>query len=159
MSNIQFTLNGSTVTIDAHPAKRLLDVLRDDFGQISVKEGCGEGECGACSVLKDDLLVNSCMIPIGTVQSSEIVTLEGYRETEKGKCIIQAFADAGAVQCGFCTPGMVMAAEALLRQNPHPDETEVRRAVSGNLCRCTGYDMIVKAILLAAEKGEGLWNS
>lgn len=157
MSKIHFTLNGKEMEVEAHPSKRLLDVLRDTLAQTSVKEGCGEGECGACSVLKDGLLVNSCMVPMATVEGTEITTLEGYRNTDKGKCLIEAFADTGAVQCGFCTPGMVMAAEALLSENPAPDEREIRRGLSGNLCRCTGYDMIIKGVMLAAERGKGLW--
>ncbi|MCF7945583.1 MAG: (2Fe-2S)-binding protein [Spirochaetia bacterium] len=157
MSKIHFTLNGKEMEVDVHPSKRLLDVLRDTLAQTSVKEGCGEGECGACSVLKDGLLVNSCMVPMAAVEGTEITSLEGYRNTDKGKCLIEAFADTGAVQCGFCTPGMVMAAEALLSENPAPDEKEIRRGLSGNLCRCTGYDMIIKGVMLAAERGKGLW--
>ncbi len=157
MSEITFTLNNKPVTIDTHPAMRLLDIIRDDLGLTAAKEGCGEGECGACSVLKDGLLVNSCMVPIGTVEGTTIETLEGIRDTDEGRCIIEAFADTGAVQCGFCTPGMVMASVALLRKNPHPSLEEIKVGLSGNLCRCTGYDMIIKAVQLAAERGEGIW--
>ena len=157
MPTISFTVNGTRHSIDTDPLRRLLDVLREDLGFTAVKEGCGEGECGACSVLKDGLLVNSCMIPIGTCEGSEIVTPEGLRETERGKTIIEAYGDAGAVQCGFCTPGMMMATEALLRKNPAPSEAEAREALAGNLCRCTGYDMIIDGVLKAAERGKGLW--
>lgn len=157
MKEIKFILNGKEVSVEADPLKRLLDVLREDTKMTGVKEGCGEGECGACAVLKDGVLVNSCMIPLGAAEGSEIVTPEGIRETEKGKCIIEAFGDAGAVQCGFCTPGMMMATEALLTINKSPGEAEIREALSGNLCRCTGYDLIVKGVQIASERGKDLW--
>lgn len=157
MPTVKFTVNGASHSIDTDPLRRLLDVLREDLKLTGVKEGCGEGECGACSVLKDGVLVNSCMIPIGTCAGSEIVTPEGLRETAQGKAIIDAYGESGAVQCGFCTPGMMMATEALLRKNPKPTEDEAREALSGNLCRCTGYDMIIDGVLKAAERGEGLW--
>lgn len=157
MSSITCYINKKERTVEAHPAARLLDILREDLGLSAVKEGCGEGECGACSVLKDGVLVNSCMVPMGTVEGCEIETLEGLRETEEGMCIIEAFADTGAVQCGFCTPGMVMASVALLRKNAHPSLEEIKVGLSGNLCRCTGYDMIIKGVQLAAERGEGIW--
>ncbi len=157
MKNMEFILNGKKVSIAADPLKRLLDVLRDDFKETGVKEGCGEGECGACSVLVDGKLVNSCMIPLGAVEGCDIVTPEGLRETEKGKVIIESFADSGAVQCGFCTPGMMMAAEALLEKNNDPSEEEIREALSGNLCRCTGYDLIVKGVKNSAKRGKKLW--
>ncbi|MDZ7795276.1 MAG: (2Fe-2S)-binding protein [Spirochaetia bacterium] len=157
MAEITFSVNGKSRTIDTNPLRRLLDVLREDLGLTGVKEGCAEGECGACSVLKDGLLVNTCMVPIGICEGSEILTPEGLRETDRGKAIIDAYAETGAVQCGFCTPGMMMASEALLDKNPQPTEAEVREALSGNLCRCTGYDMIIEGVLKAAEGGKGLW--
>jgi carbon-monoxide dehydrogenase small subunit len=157
MKEIKFSLNGKEVSVEADPLKRLLDVLREDNRMTAVKEGCGEGECGACSVLMNGVLVNSCMIPLGAAEDSEIVTPEGIRETEKGKLIIDSFGDAGAVQCGFCTPGMMMATEALLTINKKPSEGEIREALSGNLCRCTGYDLIVKGVQIASEKGKDLW--
>ncbi|RTZ92597.1 MAG: (2Fe-2S)-binding protein [Deltaproteobacteria bacterium] len=157
MSEITFTLNGETVRVAADPLKRLLDILREELGMTGVKEGCGEGECGACSVLLDGKLVNSCMVPVGAVEGRDVVTPEGLRETERGRALIEAFADTGAVQCGFCTPGMVMAAEALLAENADPTEEDIRQALSGNLCRCTGYDLIVKGVRTAAERGKGLW--
>jgi len=157
MAEIKMTVNGTVRIIDTDPLVRLLDVLREDLGLTGVKEGCGEGECGACSVLKDGLLVNSCMVPVGTCDGAEIVTPEGLRETDRGKVIVDSYEEAGAVQCGFCTPGMMMATEALLSRNPSPSEEEVREALSGNLCRCTGYDMIVDGVLRAAERGKGLW--
>lgn len=158
MAKFEFTLNGKKVGVEADPMKRLLDVLRDDFGLTGVKEGCAEGECGACSVLKDGLLVTSCIIPIAACQDSDILTIEGLSRTERGKCLSEAFADGGAVQCGFCIPGMMMAAEYLLEHNPHPTEAEIRYGISGNLCRCTGYDLIVESIKLASERGDGLWK-
>lgn len=157
MRRIEFTLNGTKTGVDTDPLKRLLDVLREDLKLTGPKEGCGEGECGACSVLLDGRLVNSCLIPAGAIAGREITTIEGFRETTQFKVLEEAFADAGAVQCGFCTPGMVMAAQALLSANARPTEMEIREAISGNLCRCTGYNMIVDAVRLAAERGEGLW--
>lgn len=157
MNKIKFILNGKEVSVEADPLKRLLDVLREDNKMTGVKEGCGEGECGACSVLMNGLLVNSCMIPLGVAEGAVIVTPEGIRETEKGKCIIEAFGEAGSVQCGFCTPGMIMATEALLTINNKPSEAEIREALSGNLCRCTGYDLIVKGVQIASERGKDLW--
>lgn len=154
---IKFTLNGRCVSFEGNPLTRLIDVIREDLGLTGTKEGCGEGECGACSVLRNGHLVTSCIIPVGSVDGDEIVTIEGLRDTEQGRCIIESFAEGGAVQCGFCIPGMVMAAQALLLTNPDPSEEDVRLAISGNICRCTGYDLIVDSILLAARKGRGLW--
>src|SRR6056297_1063456 len=154
---IKFRLNGKIETLEVNPVKRLLDILREDFELTSVKEGCGEGECGACMVLMDNKAVNSCMIPAGNVHGKNITTVEGLRSTEQYKTIEQAFLDAGSVQCGFCTPGMVISAEALLRKNPDPDEDEIKAALEGNLCRCTGYNMIIEGVKLAAERGQGLW--
>jgi len=151
MSDVTFVLNGSEVTVTVDPLRRLLDVLREDLKLTGVKEGCGEGECGACAVLLDGFLVNSCLVPVGMVAGREVMTPEGLAETERGKRVIEALADAGAVQCGFCSPGMAMAAAFLLRHNPAPTETEIREAISGNLCRCTGYDPIVEGIRSAAE--------
>jgi carbon-monoxide dehydrogenase small subunit len=154
---IEFVLNRKRVALETHPLRRLLDVLREDFNLKGVKEGCGEGECGACAVLVDGNLVNSCLTAIGAVRGANVLTIEGYRETERFKILETAFAEAGAVQCGYCTPGMLMAAEALLSKNPKPSEAEIRAAISGNLCRCTGYGMIAAAIAMAARRGEGLW--
>lgn len=153
----EFKLNGKIVRFEGNPLTRLIDVIREDLGLTGTKEGCGEGECGACSVLRNGKLTTSCIIPVGAVAGDEIVTIEGLRDTEQGKCLIDAFAEGGAVQCGFCIPGMVMAAQALLLENTDPDEEDVRMAISGNICRCTGYDLIVDSILLAAKKGKGLW--
>jgi carbon-monoxide dehydrogenase small subunit len=148
-----FLLNGRRVTVSADPLARLLDVLRDELGDTSVKEGCGEGECGACAVLMDGRMANACLVPVARAEGADIVTMAGLRETERGRRLVEAFAREGAVQCGFCTPGMVIAAEALLRGCPHPDEHAVRVGISGNLCRCTGYELIVRAVLAAAKEG------
>ena len=132
---------------------RLLDVLRNVLHLTGTKEGCGEGECGACTVLIDNKPVNSCLVPVANVMNKEIVTIEGFRETKSYKVIADAFADMGGSQCGFCTPGMILATYAVLLENPHPSEEEVRVALSGNLCRCTGYQAIVYAVMKASEKG------
>ena len=157
INEIRFILNNKEVSITCDPLKRLLDVLRDDFQLFGTKEACGEGECGACSVLKDGKIITTCMVPVGAIQGAHIMTIEGLRETKRGKTIIDAFADGGAVQCGFCIPGMVIAAESLLIQHPHPTEDEIRLGIAGNLCRCTGYDLIVESIKLASQRGDGLW--
>ena len=155
MNDIQFILNGKTVSYAGSAADRLLDVLRDTFRCTSVKCGCKEGECGACSVLLDGRLINSCCVAMGAVEGSTIVTLEGYRETERFAVLDKAFAEVSAVQCGFCIPGMILTAEAFLKKNPNPTRDEVKLAISGNLCRCTGYAKINDAVLLAAARMRG----
>lgn len=155
---IKFTLNGRTVETNSPATARLLDLLRDEFELIGTKEGCGEGECGACSVMVNNLLQNSCLIPIGSIEGAEIQTIESLMETEQFKILDESYSTAGGVQCGYCIPGMVMASAALLSKNPHPSEAEIREGISGNLCRCTGYNMIVEAIHLAAKKGDGIWQ-
>ena len=157
MDAIKFMLNGVEAVYDGSAADRLLDVLRDSFDCRSVKCGCKEGECGACSVLIDGTLINSCCVAMGAVEGASILTLEGYRETERFAVLSKAFGELSAVQCGFCIPGMVLAAEALLAKNPHPGEDEIREGLSGNLCRCTGYNAIVNAVNNAAKEGDGLW--
>ncbi|MCL2702810.1 MAG: (2Fe-2S)-binding protein [Defluviitaleaceae bacterium] len=154
---VVFNLNGETAVWNGGPAARLLDALRDGFRNTGVKCGCREGECGACAVILDGMLVNSCMVAMGRAGGSEVMTIEGYKKTERFAALDKSFASVSAVQCGFCTPGMVLAAECLLRENPRPDEGEIRAGISGNLCRCTGYNAIVKAISSAAKDGEGLW--
>jgi aerobic carbon-monoxide dehydrogenase small subunit len=155
---IKFTLNGRIVETDAPATVRLLDLIREEYLLIGTKEGCGEGECGACSVFVNNLLQNSCLIPIGSIAGADIQTIEGIMGTEQFKILDESYSNAGGVQCGYCIPGMVMASAALLSQNPHPSEEEIREGISGNLCRCTGYNMIVDAINQAAKKGDGLWQ-
>ena len=157
MNDIRFILNGKEVSYEGDATARLLDVLREEYRLTGVKCGCREGECGACSVIMDGQLINSCMVAMGRANGSEIITIEGYRETERFKVMEKAFAEVSAVQCGFCIPGMILAAEAVLSKNPHPSEGEIRTGVSGNLCRCTGYNALVNAIKIAAEEGKGLW--
>ena len=157
MSEIRFRLNGSEVSYAGSGADRLLEVLRNTYRCTSVKCGCKEGECGACSVLIDGVLINSCCVAMGAIEGAEVVTMEGFRETRRFEALDKAFGELSAVQCGFCIPGMVLAAEALLSKNPHPTMDEIREGLSGNLCRCTGYNAIVNAVELAAKEGEGLW--
>lgn len=157
MADIRFTLNGKEKAYGGSATDRLLEVLRDEYSCTSVKCGCKEGECGACSVLIDGVLYNSCCVAMGAIEGASIVTMEGFRETERFAALDKAFAELSAVQCGFCIPGMVLAAEALLSKNPHPTEDEIREGLSGNLCRCTGYNAIVNAVNNAAKEGNGLW--
>ncbi|GAB3524723.1 MULTISPECIES: (2Fe-2S)-binding protein [Photobacterium] len=154
---IEFYLNDELVEVEADPMQSLLNTLRGNLNKTATKEGCGEGECGACSILFNGKLVNACMMPIAQAEGARLMTLEGLRQTEKGQCVIDALLEAKGVQCGFCTPGMVLALYALLEVNAKPSEQEIRTAISGNLCRCTGYGMIVDAARIASEKGEGLW--
>ena len=154
---IEFNLNNKIVKYSGDPSKRLLDILREHFLLTGVKEGCGEGECGACSVLINGRLTNSCITAVGSLEGSCVITVEGFKDTKQYQLLEDTFAKAGAVQCGFCTPGMIMAAQSLLVVNPNPTEEDIREAISGNICRCTGYNMIIDAIKMAAEQGEGLW--
>ncbi len=157
MNKVSFVLDNKEIILECNPVKRLIDVLREEFNKTGIKEGCGQGECGACSVIINKRLVNSCLVPIGILENMEVLTIEGLKLTNRFEILRQAFEDAGAVQCGFCTPGMIMAVEALLTNNPNPKEEDIRRGISGNLCRCTGYNMIVEAVKLASKRGEGLW--
>jgi carbon-monoxide dehydrogenase small subunit len=154
---IKFILNGKEVISKSKANERLLDVLRNEFSITSVKCGCKEGECGACSIILDGMLVNSCMVAMGNIEGSTVVTIEGYRETKRFDVLDKAYASVSAVQCGFCIPGMILASECILDKNPNPTEDEIREGISGNLCRCTGYNAIVKAISIAAKEGKGLW--
>ena len=156
MADIRFTLNGKETAYDGGATDRLLEALRSEYRCTSVKCGCKEGECGACSVLIDGVLYNSCCVAMGAVEGASVVTMEGYRETERFAALEKAFGELSAVQCGFCIPGMVLAAEALLSKNAHPTEEEIREGLSGNLCRCTGYNAIVNAVANAAKEGDGL---
>ena len=145
---MRFVLNGTPTAVDAPGSRRLLDVLRVDLGLTGSKEGCGEGECGACSVLIDGAVVNSCLVAVGQIDGCSVVTVEGLALPDGTLSPLQqAFVERGAAQCGICTPGMLLAAHALLEQNPRPSEDEVRTGLAGNLCRCTGYTKIIDAVL------------
>ena len=148
--SIKFKLNGKEVNIKTEPNRRLLDLLREDLGLTGTKEGCGIGECGACTVLLDGKAVNSCLIFALQVDSAEITTVEGLTENGKLNPLQENFLKQGAVQCGFCTPGMLMSASALLKENSDLSEEDVKDAISGNLCRCTGYKQIIEAVLKTA---------
>lgn len=156
--DISFELDGKPVTFKSPPDRRLLDILREDAGITSVREGCGEGECGACSIFMSGRLINSCCVPAVNAIGEKITTIDGFSKTEEYRIISDAYTEAGAVQCGFCTPGFIMATAWLLRKNGSPDDQEIRTALSGNLCRCTGYTMIIEAVKLAAcrLKEEGI---
>ena len=150
---LTFIVNGETVNLEVMPHTTLLEVLRNDLELTGTKYGCGEGECGACSVLLNGKVVNSCLVLALECEGSQILTIEGLRTNGKLHPIQKAFVDHGAIQCGFCTPGMIMAAYALLKANPSPTESDVRRGLEGNLCRCTGYRKIVDAVLSLARGG------
>jgi aerobic-type carbon monoxide dehydrogenase small subunit (CoxS/CutS family) len=150
---VTFTLNAKEITLLTPPGRTLLEVLREDLSLTGVKEACGgEGECGACTVLLDGQAVNSCLVLIPQVQGHSVLTIEGLCPGGRLHPIQKAFMQAGAVQCGFCTPGMVLATKALLDQTPNPNEEEIRTALSGNLCRCTGYTKIIEAVKIAASE-------
>ena len=150
---ISFTVNGKTVTARAHAMDRLLDVLRHELGLTGTKEGCGEGECGSCSVLMDGVLVNSCLIPVLQAKGATIVTIEGLSADGRLCALQQAFLDCGGAQCGICTPGMILAAFHLLDKKPLPTLEEIADGLSGNLCRCTGYMQIFEAVNESAHHG------
>jgi carbon-monoxide dehydrogenase small subunit len=145
-------VNGRRLLLDAHPMARLLDVLRHQAGLTGTKEGCGEGECGACAVLLNGQLVNSCLVPFAHVDQAVIVTIEGIASGDDLHVVQEAFLEYGGAQCGICTPGMVLAAVDLLERTPHPTESEVRAALAGNLCRCTGYMRIFESVLEACRR-------
>jgi aerobic-type carbon monoxide dehydrogenase small subunit (CoxS/CutS family) len=149
---VHFTLNGQSVSIEVAPHRRLLDVLREELGLTGTKEGCGIGECGACTVLLDGQAVNACLVLIGQVEGATITTIEGLSNHKTLHPLQQNFLKAGAIQCGFCTPGILLSASALLTENPHPTEDEIALAIAGNLCRCTGYKQIIEAIKLTADE-------
>jgi aerobic carbon-monoxide dehydrogenase small subunit len=152
---LAFFVNGLYQEVDVRPAARLIDVLRDTLGLTGTKEGCSEGECGACTVLVDGLAVDSCLVLAAQVRGKHVLTVEGLAGDEGLDALQQAFIDEGAVQCGYCTPGMLMSAKALLLRDPSPTETDIRLALAGNLCRCTGYTAIVKAVQSAAAAAAG----
>ena len=146
---IHFRINGKDLALESLPGRTLLDILRDDFDRTGAKDACGgEGECGACTVIMNGKAVNSCLVLAGQLEGCDVITIEGIKDHP----LQQAFTTAGAVQCGFCTPGAILAAKALLDENPDPDESAIREALSGNLCRCTGYTKMVQAVQLAARE-------
>lgn len=148
---ITVQVNGVARELQPPPMKRLLDVLREDLRLTGTKEGCGEGECGACSVIIDGEVINSCLVPVCQVNGSTILTIEGLARDGRLDPLQQAFLECGGAQCGICTPGMLIAARALLDENAHPSRDEIKEAIAGNLCRCTGYVKIIDAIEQAAE--------
>lgn len=153
-SEISFTVNGETRKIFAHPMERLLDVLRHELQLTGTKEGCGEGECGSCSVLLDGLLVNSCLIPVAQADGASIITIEGISAHPLLPRLQKAFLECGGAQCGICTPGMILAAVHLLEKTPKPTLDNIREGLSGNLCRCTGYMQIFEAVAHSSSQRE-----
>lgn len=151
-SEVSFKVNGKPHRVDVFPMARLLDVLREELRLTGTKEGCGEGECGACTVIINGRIVNSCLVPVGQVDGSEIRTIEGVANADELHGVQQAFIEHGGAQCGICTPGMVLVAVDLLERNPQPTEVDIRTALAGNLCRCTGYMKIFESILQTRMK-------
>ena len=150
-ARIRCRVNGTEVTVTAHPMTRLLDALRTELKLTGTKEGCGEGECGACSVLLDGRLVNSCLVPLLHADGAAITTIEGVADGDRLHAVQQAFVQHGGAQCGICTPGMILAAVTLLNHTPQPSMEDIRTALAGNLCRCTGYMRIFEAVLQACR--------
>ena len=150
--DISISVNGEPKTLNAYPMERLLDVLREQLSLTGTKEGCGEGECGACSVLIDGQIVNSCLVPVAQVEGASIQTIEGVASDDQLHAVQQAFIECGGAQCGICTPGMVLAAVNLLERIPNPTEGEIRNGLAGNLCRCTGYMKIFESVVRACQK-------
>ena len=149
---IEFTLNGEKYKKNTDPGKRLVDFLREDMGLTGTKEGCGEGECGACTVVLDGRAVHSCLVLAGQINGKRLLTVEGLARGGELSPLQKAFIEHGAIQCGYCTPGMLMSSAALLAENPSPTEDEVRTALAGNICRCGDYSAIIDAVLDAAER-------
>ncbi len=152
MIQIKLEVNGIIYHLEVDDSRRLLDILREELGLTGTKEGCGIGECGACTVIMNGEAVNSCLILAAQVNGAKIETVENLEKEDRLSKLQQAFVENGAIQCGFCTPGMLMSAKALLDKNPHPTKNEILEALEGNLCRCTGYLPIIKAIEKTAEK-------
>ena len=153
-TSVRCHVNGVEVTLNAYPFARLLDVLREELSLTGTKEGCGEGECGACSVLIDGELVNSCLVPAAQAEGANIKTIEGIADGDRLHAVQRAMIECGGAQCGICTPGMVLAAVNLLKQNPDPTEADIREGLAGNLCRCTGYMKIFDAVVRACKSTE-----
>jgi carbon-monoxide dehydrogenase small subunit len=151
MINIRFTVNSKVYERTVRPSQTLLDVIREDLGLTGTKEGCGLGECGACTVIMNGKTVNSCLVLAAEADGKEITTIEGLADGDNLHPVQQAFLDEGGLQCGFCTPGMIMSAKALLDENPDPTDDEIRHGIAGNLCRCTGYTKIFQSIKTASK--------
>lgn len=151
-ASVSFNVNGEHKTAHVWPMARLLDVLREELQLTGTKEGCGEGECGACSVIVDGELVNSCLIPVVQVAGANVTTIEGVADGERLNAVQQAFIECGGAQCGICTPGMVLAAVSLLERIPQPTEDDIRNGLAGNLCRCTGYMKIFDSVVKACQR-------
>jgi carbon-monoxide dehydrogenase small subunit len=149
---IELKVNGESHRVEVFPMARLLDVLREELRLTGTKEGCGEGECGACTVILDGQIVNSCLVPVAQVNGADITTIEGVADGDKLHAVQQSFIDHGGAQCGICTPGMILAAVDLLQRNPAPTEADIRNGLAGNLCRCTGYTKIFESVVRACQK-------
>src|ERR1700752_147513 len=150
--DVRFTVNKKERSLEVFPMARLLDVLREELQLTGTKEGCGEGECGACTVKLDGQIVNSCLVPVAQVKGAEITTIEGVANGDQLHAVQQAFIDHGGAQCGICTPGMILAAVDLLERNPPPTETDIRNGSAGKLCRCTGYMKIFESVVRSCQK-------
>ena len=155
MKQIRLKINGLSHELEVKPWATLLDTLREDLGLTGTKEGCGQGECGACTVLMDGKPVNACLILAMEAQGKEILTIEGLAQGDELHPVQQAFVEIGGMQCGFCTPGMVLSAKALLDEKPEPTDEEIRKGLEGNFCRCTGYTKIIESVRAAAERMKG----
>ena len=149
---VELKVNGEARRVEVFPMARLLDVLREQLQLTGTKEGCGEGECGACTVIINGQIVNSCLVPVAQVDGAEITTIEGVAVDDQLHAVQQAFIDHGGAQCGICTPGMVLAAVDLLKRNPEPTENDIRNGLAGNLCRCTGYMKIFESVVQACRQ-------
>lgn len=150
---LNFFVNEKEIVLDVEPEKRLIDILREDLGLTGTKEGCGEGECGACTIILDGEAVHACLVIAIQLENCRVVTIEGLEHNGELSTLQRAFVEETAIQCGYCTPGMIMSTKALLMKNPHPDEEEIRKSLAGNLCRCSGYSQILRAVKRAAREG------
>lgn len=155
MKEIRFTLNGKSYAMSVKPWRTLLELIREDLSLTGTKEGCGQGECGSCTVVMGGKTVNSCLVPALEADNQEIITIEGLADGDNLHPIQEAFVEQAGMQCGFCTPGMIMSAKALLDKNPTPSQEEIREGIAGNFCRCTGYTKIIESISAAAEAMKG----